>query len=304
MAVIVNTNSVYTSRMKIQDLPLLPSVNGNEKIPTGGFGDYAVSINQLRTYIGGGSGGGGGSGNTSYQDTLVSLFLTATANKIPLNTVQSFSDAASVVSLFGSNSVEARIARIHFDRVNKTKAHPTLLYIANYVKSNINVLVSGEMTIPENQIWEWSGNMHLNIDGVDYGSGEDLRDIYNYADLANRINRDLSVNNVALVNGRLVVRGNPNVDYAFGSLAGVFKLTQATGATIEQQIAPTTLIAQLDGIVANYPTWNTITPLFDLDESEKAALNTWLAGKYGSYHHVQVSTYELADELTSLLYGF
>jgi hypothetical protein len=37
--------------MKIQDLPLLPSINGNEKIPTGGFGNYATSINQIKDVV-------------------------------------------------------------------------------------------------------------------------------------------------------------------------------------------------------------------------------------------------------------
>jgi len=37
--------------LKIQDLPLLPSINGNEKIPTGGFGDYAISVNQIKDVV-------------------------------------------------------------------------------------------------------------------------------------------------------------------------------------------------------------------------------------------------------------
>jgi hypothetical protein len=37
--------------MKIQDLPLLPEINGTEKIPTGGFGVYAVSIDQLTNHV-------------------------------------------------------------------------------------------------------------------------------------------------------------------------------------------------------------------------------------------------------------
>lgn len=36
--------------MKIQDLPLVPLLNGNIKIPTGGFGVYAVSVDQIAAY--------------------------------------------------------------------------------------------------------------------------------------------------------------------------------------------------------------------------------------------------------------
>lgn len=38
------------STLRISDAPLLPDVNGTEKIPTGGRGDYAVSIDQLKTF--------------------------------------------------------------------------------------------------------------------------------------------------------------------------------------------------------------------------------------------------------------
>lgn len=42
------------STLRISDAPLLPDVNGTEKIPTGGRGDYAVTIDQLKTFAQGG----------------------------------------------------------------------------------------------------------------------------------------------------------------------------------------------------------------------------------------------------------
>ena len=42
------------STLRISDAPLLPNVNGTEKIPTGGRGDYAVSIDQIKEYTRGG----------------------------------------------------------------------------------------------------------------------------------------------------------------------------------------------------------------------------------------------------------
>lgn len=38
------------STLRISDAPLLPDVNGTEKIPTGGRGDYAVSIDQIKNF--------------------------------------------------------------------------------------------------------------------------------------------------------------------------------------------------------------------------------------------------------------
>jgi len=38
------------STLRISDAPLLPDVNGTEKIPTGGRGDYTVSIDQIKEY--------------------------------------------------------------------------------------------------------------------------------------------------------------------------------------------------------------------------------------------------------------
>lgn len=42
------------SKLRIKDAPLLPNVDGTEKIPTGGKGDYSVSIEQLKVFAQGG----------------------------------------------------------------------------------------------------------------------------------------------------------------------------------------------------------------------------------------------------------
>lgn len=42
------------SKLRIKDAQLLPNVNGTEKIPTGGRGDYAVSVDQIKDYVRGG----------------------------------------------------------------------------------------------------------------------------------------------------------------------------------------------------------------------------------------------------------
>jgi len=42
------------STLRISDAPLLPNVNGTEKIPTGGRGDYAISVDQIKTFAQGG----------------------------------------------------------------------------------------------------------------------------------------------------------------------------------------------------------------------------------------------------------
>lgn len=39
------------STLRIKDAQLLPNVNGAEKIPTGGRGDYAVSVDQIKVYV-------------------------------------------------------------------------------------------------------------------------------------------------------------------------------------------------------------------------------------------------------------
>lgn len=42
------------SKLRISDAPLLPNVNGSEKIPTGGRGDLAISMEQVKTFAQGG----------------------------------------------------------------------------------------------------------------------------------------------------------------------------------------------------------------------------------------------------------
>lgn len=42
------------STLRIKDAPLLPSIDGSEKIPTGGKGDFSVTLDQVKTFARGG----------------------------------------------------------------------------------------------------------------------------------------------------------------------------------------------------------------------------------------------------------
>jgi len=165
------------STLRISDAPLLPNVEGTEKIPTGGRGDYAISVDQIKDHI--------------FQDVGKEL--------VGLGSVDNTSDLDKPVSTAQQAALNLKADKTYVDTNLDLKADKTSVYTRSETTLALSQkadLVNG--VIPENQIpssfndvlefttpnlpmvgesgkiyvttdtnktWRWGGNKYVEISG-------------------------------------------------------------------------------------------------------------------------------------------
>ena len=165
------------STLRISDAPLLPDVDGTEKIPTGGRGDYAISVDQIKGHI--------------FQDVDKEL--------VGLGNVDNTSDLDKPVSTAQQAALNFKADKTYVDTNLDLKADKTNVYTRSETTLALSTkadLVNG--VVPENQIpssfndvlefttanlpivgesgkiyvttdnnktWRWGGNKYVEISG-------------------------------------------------------------------------------------------------------------------------------------------
>lgn len=119
------------STLRISDAPLLPDVDGTEKIPTGGRGDYTISVDQIKDHI--------------FQDVGKEL--------VGLGNVDNTSDLDKPVSTAQQAALNLKADKTYVDTNLDLKADKTNVYTRSETSLALSKkadLVNG--IIPENQI--------------------------------------------------------------------------------------------------------------------------------------------------------
>lgn len=163
------------STLRISDAPLLPDVNGTEKIPTGGRGDYAISVDQIKDHIFQDVGkelvGLGNVDNTSDLDKPVS---TAQQAALDLKADKTYVDAnldlkADKTNVYTRSETTLALSQ-KADLVNGTVPSNQLpSYVDDVVEYTTSTLpIVGEsgkiyITTDTNRTWRWSGNQYVEI---------------------------------------------------------------------------------------------------------------------------------------------
>lgn len=163
------------STLRIKDAPLLPDVNGTEKIPTGGRGDYAISVDQIKGHIFEDIGkelvGLGNVDNTSDLDKPVSTAQQAALNlKADKTYVDTSLDLKADKTNVYTRSETTLALSQKADLVNGTVPSNQLpSYVDDVVEYTTNTLpIVGEsgkiyITTDTNRTWRWSGNQYVEI---------------------------------------------------------------------------------------------------------------------------------------------
>lgn len=119
------------STLRISDAPLLPDVDGTEKIPTGGRGDYTISVDQIKDHI--------------FQDVGKEL--------VGLGNVDNTSDLDKPVSTAQQAALDLKADKTYVDTNLNLKADKTNVYTRSETSLALSKkadLVNG--VVPENQI--------------------------------------------------------------------------------------------------------------------------------------------------------
>ena len=165
------------STLRISDAPLIPDVDGTEKIPTGGRGDYAISVDQIKDHI--------------FEDVGKEL--------VGLGNVDNTSDIDKPVSTAQQAALNLKADKTYVDNNLDLKADKTNVYTRsettlalskkadlvngvvpeNQIPSSFNDVLefttpslpiigeSGKIyvTTDNNKTWRWSGNKYVEISG-------------------------------------------------------------------------------------------------------------------------------------------
>jgi len=87
---------------------------------------------------------------------------------------------------------------------------------------------------------------------------------------------------------------NSSIDYATGTIANVFHLTQASGAQLSQGAIPATALGVMSNVVATTQDWVSFATAFDPDggsgNAQKLALAQWCNGQGNRYVYVAWDT--------------
>lgn len=163
------------STLRISDAPLLPDVDGTEKIPTGGRGDYAISVDQIKDHIFQDVGkelvGLGNVDNTSDLDKPVSTAqqaaLNLKADKIYVDTNLDLKADKTSVYTRSETSLALSTKADLVSGVIPSNQLPS--YVDDVVEYTTNTLpIVGEsgkiyVTTDTNRTWRWSGNQYVEI---------------------------------------------------------------------------------------------------------------------------------------------
>ena len=165
------------STLRISDAPLLPDVDGTEKIPTGGRGDYAISVDQIKDHI--------------FEDIGKEL--------VGLGNVDNTSDLDKPISTAQQAALNLKADKTYVDNKLDLKADKTNVYTRsetslalskkadlingvvpeNQIPSSFNDVLefttpslpivgeSGKIyvTTDNNKTWRWGGNKYIEISG-------------------------------------------------------------------------------------------------------------------------------------------
>lgn len=131
------------SKLRISDAPLLPNVNGSEKIPTGGRGDYAISVGQIKDHI----------------------FQNIDKEIVGLGNVDNTSDLDKPVSTAQQVSLDLK-ADLVDGVVPENQIPSSFNDVLEFTTANLPIVgESGKIyvTTDTNRTWRWSGNQYVEI---------------------------------------------------------------------------------------------------------------------------------------------
>lgn len=163
------------STLRISDAPLLPDVDGTEKIPTGGRGDYAISVDQIKDHIFQDVGkelvGLGNVDNTSDLDKPVSTAQQAALNlKADKTYVDSNLDLkADKTNVYTRSETSLALSK-KADLVNgvipENQIPSSFNDVLEFTTSTLPIVgESGKIyvTTDTNRTWRWSGNQYVEV---------------------------------------------------------------------------------------------------------------------------------------------
>lgn len=218
---------------------------------------------------------------------LNGLVLTQNASA-PYGSILSFATAANVISYFGANSTEAKIADIYFAGYEHCTALPGALYFTRYPEAAIASWLMGgslkNMTL--GQLQALTGTLAITVNGVVKTSGTiNLTSATSFSNAATIIQAafttpgftvSYSSQTQAFIFTDSTSGAASTMSFAAtGTLATALLLTEATGATVSQGADATTPAEFMANILTINQNWACFMTTWESLIEEKEAFAQW-----------------------------
>lgn len=234
------------------------------------------------------------------QLDMIGLLLTQNT-RIPIGTVATFTDAASVATYFGSGTTEALAAASYFLGYDNSSVKPAALKMAQYPYAAVAGYVRGGSGITLAQVQAiTSGTLTIIADGVSKTSSAlNMSAAASLSAAATTITAAFTAPGFAMtydsVSGAFVVTSSTTgvastVSITTGSVATALLLTTATGAVTSPGSNAAAPGAFMDGIVATTQDFVSITTTWETSSNDGLAFAAWVNGKNSRYRFVLYDT--------------
>lgn len=231
---------------------------------------------------------------------------------VPIGSLVSFGDAASVAAYFGPSSVEASLATIYFNGFTGATQVPSALYFYQYNTAAVSGYMRGGSlaALTLTQLQALSGTITVSIDGTSHTSANiNLASATSFTSAAALIQTGLqggtptttaTVTWDAQLSEFVITSSTTGTTSAVGygtdtSLSPSLKFTSATGAVLSPGAAANTPSGAMNEIVGLSQNWGSFMTVQDPDNGaaggpQKLLFSAWVNGENGAYAYVAWDT--------------
>lgn len=217
---------------------------------------------------------------------LVGLILTD-ATRVPIGSVLSFPDQASVAAYFGASSTEASVATNYFLANDNSLTKPGALLFAQYNGSAVAAYLRGGSLagVSLATLQGYSGTITVTVDGTSKTSSPiSLSGATSFSNAATIIQAAFTSPNFAVTYdataSAFVFTSNTTgasstITFGTGTAVANLKLTAATGAVLSQGAAASTPATAMAAIYTTQPGFSGFTSTFEPVSADKVAFASW-----------------------------
>jgi hypothetical protein len=211
--------------------------------------------------------------------------------RVPVGTVQLFTNAKGVSDYFGPTHKLTALATIYFLGFDDSTVKPKRLLISRWPGASVAAWIRGGdiASAGLDAIKAVNATLSINVDGIASSATINLSAATSFSNAATIIGNLLSetVTYDSVSKGFVITSGttgaSSTIAYATGAAAPLLKLTAATGAVTSQGSAAQVAAEFLDGVIGLSQGWVSFTTDWEGTLTEKTGIAAWFNGQGRRY---------------------
>lgn len=223
----------------------------------------------------------------------------STSIRVPIGTVRSFPDVASVSAYFGAAAQETSIATVYFNGFDNSNAKPGAILFAQYPTAAVSAYLRGgnigaALTLAQLQALTPGTLTIVTQAGSLTSASINLSGATSFSNAAALIQAAFTSPSFSVTYdafGSFLITttatgATATLVFATGAMSSLLMLTSATGAVLSQGAAIAVAGTFMTALVRINQNWATFMTAFDMDGSTKILFCAWVNGQNNRYAYV------------------